>query len=108
MGGSKNVLVFPADPAKLWGFTEWPQGDPRFQAWIPLGDGALKELAGMPSPTQKNQQESGSKDAGAKKKRSKDEVAADQAGASGSGDVEVQDRDESDARGISRTKVGGQ
>ena len=108
VGGSKNVLVFPADPKKLWGFTEWPQGDPRFQAWIPLGDGALKELAGMPSPAQKNQQESGSKDAGAKKKRSKDEVAADQAGASGSGDVEVQDRDESDARGISRTKVGGQ
>ena len=101
----KSVLVIPADPAKKWRFSEWPTGDPRFQQWTPLGDGALAKLASMPSPARENQNASGDKEASGGEKRTKaHQKEAAQEEASGAGDVEVHDRDEGEVRGLSRTK----
>ena len=108
VNGGKSVLLLPADPAKKWNFSEWQIGDPRFRLWTPLGEGALAMLSNMPSPAGEKTDASGGKAASGKEKRTIDQQKkAEQEAANDGDDLAVQDRDEGETRGISRTKAGG-
>lgn len=94
----KGVLVLPSDPAERWNFSKWQAKDPRFLQWRPSGDKALETLSNMlPSAG-----EAGTNSGG---KRTKDQEKEKERLAASKGDDEgVDDRDEGEERGMSRTK----
>ena len=65
-------------------------------------------LSNMPSPAGEKTDASGGKAASGKEKRTIDQQKkAEQEAANDGDDLAVQDRDEGETRGISRTKAGG-